>query len=134
MKLKKQVPVDEWGRVCRDTNSAYGILLLCSQLQHAITEDTNLRETKQLPAMTPQWKCVRQERGDPRGGSGTRAGSVPCTLSSAKLEEFGSFSLFSSTSSVSFLGLRLSHARRERKTKQECTLIIQMPNSQRKDS
>lgn len=134
MKLKKQEPVDEWESIYRATSAACGILLLRSQPQHAITKDNNLRETKQLSAMTSQCKCVKQDQGDPWGDSGTRAGSVPCTLTSAKLKEFGSsFSLLGSISSVSFLGLRPSLARRERKRQQECALI-QMPSSQGKGS
>lgn len=51
--------------VCRTTKAAWRILLLYSQAQHAITKDNDLRETKQLPATTPQCKCIRQEQGDP---------------------------------------------------------------------
>lgn len=111
------MPADEWEH-CRASSAAGGIVLLSSQPQHATTKDNNLRETEQLPAVTPQCKCARQEQGDPWGDAGTRTGSVPYTLTSANLKGFGSsFSLLGSASSGSFLGLKPSHAKERKEEK-----------------
>lgn len=92
------------------------------------------------PSISQPWlhsvsTSVRQEQGDPWGDSGTGTGSVPYTLTSAKVQRIWFLFLLSWLNFFCFLFWVSGPAMQgERKRKRECALIIQMPNSQRKDS
>lgn len=96
--------------------------------------------------MTPQCKCIRQEQSDPWEDSGIRARSIPCinwatspdlTLLHSLLCHFQSiwFLLLPPRLSIFcfFSGFQAQSCKERKEGKQECALIIQILNSQRKD-